>query len=165
MTLGVVGAVMFLPVASCSVGRSDVEQPAGSAQPPVPGSASVTAAPSTDSPVRRPPELDAGETLAGRRMVTTGNAEVEFAEGGKGDALIVAVRCQGEGTVEVAVRPVHVSFPVECLAGEVSTVYQQVAVSGVSRAGVVSVEAPTAVRWSLTVGRGAPDEEESPGAS
>ncbi|MGC4998187.1 hypothetical protein [Streptomyces sp. DT195] len=31
--------------------------------------------------------------------LTTGNAEVEFAGGDKGDALIVAVRCQGAGTV------------------------------------------------------------------
>ncbi|MGW3341436.1 hypothetical protein ACWDCL_28640 [Streptomyces sp. NPDC001009] len=114
--------------------------------------------------MQKPPELDAGETLAGRRMVTTGNAEVEFAGGDKGDALIVAVRCQGAGTVKVAVRPVHVSFPLECVAGEISTVHNQVAVSGASRGGVVSVEAPTAVRWSLTVGRGVPAEEEPPGA-
>ncbi|MYZ09043.1 hypothetical protein GT028_16945 [Streptomyces sp. SID2999] len=88
---------------------------------------------------------------------------MEFAGGRKGDALIVAVRCQGKGTVKVAVRPVHVSFPLECLAEKVSTTYNQVAVSGVNRGGTVSVEAPTAVRWSVTVGRGAPAEEESPG--
>ncbi|WP_242625544.1 hypothetical protein [Streptomyces sp. BK022] len=109
-----------------------------------------------------PPELDADETPAGRQGVTTGNAEVEFAGGRKGDALIVAVRCQGAGAVKVAVRPVQVAFRVECLAGKVGTTYNQVAVSGVDRAGTVSVEAPSAVRWSLTVGRGAPAEEEAP---
>ncbi|WP_202448817.1 hypothetical protein [Streptomyces sp. SID2999] len=113
--------------------------------------------------MQKPPALDADETLAGRQKATTGNAEVEFAGGRKGDALIVAVRCQGKGTVKVAVRPVHVSFPLECLAEKVSTTYNQVAVSGVNRGGTVSVEAPTAVRWSVTVGRGAPAEEESPG--
>ncbi|MYV41052.1 hypothetical protein GT030_19795 [Streptomyces sp. SID1328] len=76
--------------------------------------------------------------------------------------MIVAVRCQGAGTVKVAVRPVHVSFPLECVADKVSTTYNQVAVSGVNRDGTVSVEAPTAVRWSLTVGRGVPAEEDSP---
>ncbi|TGN80356.1 hypothetical protein E5082_23240 [Streptomyces griseoluteus] len=60
--------------------------------------------------------------------------------------MVVAVRCQGAGTVKVAVRPVHVSFPLECLAGKVSTIYNQVAVSGVNRDGTVSVEAPPAVR-------------------
>ncbi|MEU5093831.1 hypothetical protein [Streptomyces sp. NPDC020996] len=114
--------------------------------------------------MRTPPELDDDETLAGRAGATTGNAAVEFQAGKKGDALIVAVRCQGKGEIDVALRPVHVSFPLECLAGEVSTTYHQVAVRGVDRSGVVSVVAPSTVHWSLTVGRGAPAQEEPPGA-
>ncbi|WP_324783234.1 hypothetical protein [Streptomyces sp. H51] len=81
----------------------------------------------------------------------------------KGDALIVAVRCRGKGDIDVALRPVRVSFPLECRAGEAGTAYHQVAVLGVDRSGVVSVEAPSAVHWSLTVGRGAPAQEEPPG--
>ncbi|MGV9273960.1 hypothetical protein [Streptomyces griseosporeus] len=111
---------------------------------------------------QEPPELDAGETVAGRRGATSGNADVPYASGGKGDALIVAVRCEGEGTVKVSVSSVHVSFPQKCLPGEVSTTYNQVAVSGADRGGTVAVEAPSPVRWSLTVGRGAPAQEEPP---
>ncbi|MEV6841731.1 hypothetical protein AB0N17_46390 [Streptomyces sp. NPDC051133] len=110
--------------------------------------------------MQRPPELDPDETLAGRQKVTSGNATLAFGKGRKGDALIVAVRCQGPGTIKVAVRSVHVSFPLECVAGKVSTTYNQVAVGGADHSGVVSVEAPTTVRWSMTIGRGARAEEE-----
>ncbi|MFF9156091.1 hypothetical protein ACF1AB_28120 [Streptomyces sp. NPDC014846] len=115
--------------------------------------------------MQQPPELDDDETLAGRRQVTRGNATLAFRKGKKGDALIVAVRCQGPGTIKVAVRSVHVSFPLECLANKVSTTYNQVGIGRVDRSGVVSVEAPSAVRWSMTIGRGAPAEEESPTAA
>jgi len=114
--------------------------------------------------VETPPELDSDEALAGRQKETTGNASFVFGKGKKGDALIVAVRCQGAGKIKVAVQPVHVSFPLECLAHEVTTTYNQVDVTGVDRNGVVSVEAPSGVHWSLTVGRGAPAQAESPSA-
>ncbi|MGW5048843.1 hypothetical protein [Streptomyces griseoluteus] len=162
MLLSALGAAMLCPVAACSADRSDGKQPFRAGHPTTSHSATAAAPHSTPSPVQKPPELNAGETLAGRQKATTGNAEVGFARGRKGDALVVAVRCQGAGTVKVAVRPVHVSFPLKCLAGKVSTVYNQMALSGVDRDGTVSVEAPSAVRWSLTVGRGAPAEEESP---
>ncbi|MFF7358335.1 hypothetical protein ACFZA1_37770 [Streptomyces filipinensis] len=126
-------------------------------------SRTVLPTPSTAQPgVQQPPQLDPDETLAGRRTVTSGNATLAFTKGRKGDALIIAVRCQGQGTVKVAVRSVHVSFPLECLAGKVSTTYNQVAVGGADHSGVVSVEAPTGVRWSMTIGRGVPAEEEPP---
>ncbi|WP_235457848.1 hypothetical protein [Streptomyces olivochromogenes] len=115
--------------------------------------------------MQKPPELVDDETLVGRQKVTRGNASVAFGQGRKGDALIIAVRCQGAGKIKVAVRSVHVSFPLNCLAGEVSTTYNQVAIGGADRSGVVSVEAPSAVRWSLTIGRGAPAQEEPPRAS
>ncbi|MFF8970333.1 hypothetical protein [Streptomyces sp. NPDC014995] len=60
--------------------------------------------------------------------------------------------------------PVHVSFPLECLTGEISTTYNQIAVTGVDRSGNVSVHAPSSVRWSMTIGRGVPAAEESPDA-
>lgn len=112
--------------------------------------------------MQQPPELDDGETLAGRQSATNGNATLEFSKGGRGDALIVAVRCQGQGKIKVAVPSVHVSFSLECVAGQVGTTYNQVAVSGVDRSGTVSVTAPSAVHWSVTIGRGAPAEEGSP---
>ncbi|MEW2402482.1 hypothetical protein [Streptomyces sp. NPDC046862] len=110
----------------------------------------------------QPPELDDTETIAAEQAGTHGNRSIEFGKGKKGDALIVAVRCQGKGTINVTVKPADVSFPLDCLDKEVSTTYNQVGVSGVESRGTVSVEAPTTVRWSMTVGRGEPAAEESP---
>lgn len=152
--LGVVCLAALPLLAACTSGDADGRGPVDGSRP------SPRTAPQS---VREAPELDAGETVAGRRSATSGNADVPYAQGRKGDALIVAVRCQGEGTVKVSVSSVHVSFPQKCLAGEVSTTYNQAAVSGADRTGTVTVEAPTPVRWSLTVGRGAPAQEESPG--
>ncbi|MFJ4205762.1 hypothetical protein ACIP2Y_39865 [Streptomyces sviceus] len=112
--------------------------------------------------MQEPPELDPDEVLAGRQQAISGNASMEFRAGKKGQALIVAVRCQGGGKMKVEVPSVHVSFPLDCVANEASTTYNQVMVTGVERSGTVSVTAPTAVRWSLTVGRGEPAQEESP---
>jgi hypothetical protein len=162
--LSIACAAVLFPVTACTADHSDAKQPTHSTRSSESGSATITATPSsTEPPVQKPPELDADETPAGRQKATSGDASIEFTKGKKGDALIVAVRCQGKGTIKVAVQSVHVSFPLECLADKVSTTYNQVAVSGVDRSGIVSVEAPTAVRWSLTIGRGAPAQEEPPG--
>ncbi|MFJ6841571.1 hypothetical protein ACIQRE_02755 [Streptomyces griseoluteus] len=162
MLLSVLGAALLCPVAACSADPSDGKRPVRAGRPTPSRPAPAAPAHGARPPEQKPPELDAGETPAGRRKATTGNAEIGFARGRKGDALVVAVRCQGAGTMKVAVLPVHVSFPLKCLAGKVSTVYHQIEVTGADRDGTVSVEAPPAVRWSLTVGRGAPAGEEPP---
>ncbi|MFF7161662.1 hypothetical protein ACFZBP_09775 [Streptomyces sp. NPDC008086] len=72
------------------------------------------------------------------------------------------MRCQGDGTVNVTVRPAAVSFPLECLDSEVTTIHNQMDVAGAEDEGTVSVEAPTTVRWSMTVGRGKATAEEPP---
>ncbi|MFD9498886.1 hypothetical protein [Streptomyces sp. NPDC060035] len=113
----------------------------------------------------QPPELDGDETLAARQGETQGGRTIEFGAGEKGDALIVAVRCKGEGDVKVMVNSVAVEFPLECLKGEVTTTYNQVGVRGVEKAGTVSVQASSTVRWSMTIGRGHMAEEESSGLS
>ncbi|MET7616147.1 hypothetical protein [Streptomyces sp. NPDC005408] len=115
----------------------------------------------------QPPELDKTETLAASQAETQGSRSLEFDKGKQGDALIVAVRCQGKGTIKVTVKPVNVGFPLECVDGEVTTTYNQVGVKGVENKGTVSVQAPSAVRWSMTVGRGeaaAPEPPQSPDA-
>lgn len=162
--LGIVCTAALSAVAACTTDHSDAKQPTQPARSSASGPATATAAPSSTQPsVQKPPELDNGEALAGRQKATTGNASIAYGKGRKGDALIVAVRCQGKGKLKVAMQSVHVSFPLECVADEVSTTYNQVAVTGVDRSGVVSVEAPSAVRWSMTIGRGAPAQQESPG--
>ncbi|WP_158691052.1 hypothetical protein [Streptomyces sp. 351MFTsu5.1] len=112
--------------------------------------------------MQTPPELDVSETLAGRQEMISGGASLAFSKGRKGQTLIIAVRCQGEGKIKVAVRSVHVSFSQPCVADESSTVQNEVALPGADRGGVVSVEAPSAVRWSMTIGHGAPVQEEPP---
>jgi len=108
--------------------------------------------------VQSPPELDDSETVVVRQGETRGGGTFEFGEGEKGDALIIAVRCQGKGEIEVSVKPVNVGFPLECVEGgattTTSTAYNQVDVAGVEKKGTVSVLAPSSVRWSMTIGRG-----------
>ncbi|MFB6959498.1 hypothetical protein ACFCYB_21345 [Streptomyces sp. NPDC056309] len=158
-------AAVLLSVSACTTDHSDAGQSTRPQASTTPGPAAAgTVADTTQSSLRKPPELDPGASLAGRQKVTTGNAVVPYIEGKKGDALIISVSCQGKGKITVAVKAVHVSFLLECGADQVSSVSNQVAVSGVERSGVVAVEAPPAVRWSLTVGRGAPAEAEPPDA-
>ncbi len=113
---------------------------------------------SDSDPVKDPPELDDSETVVASQGETRGGGTFEFGEGEKGDALIIAVRCQGRGKIEVSVKPVNVGFPLECVDGRASTTtgtaYNQVDVAGVEKKGTVSVLAPSSVRWSMTIGRG-----------
>lgn len=122
--------------------------------------------------MKSPPELDDSETVVARQGETRGAGTLEFGEGEKGDALIIAVRCQGKGEIEVSVKPVNVGFPLECVDGEASTAtststststtYNQIDVAGAERKGTVSVLAPSSVRWSMTIGRGEREHAEAP---
>ncbi|MGW1532840.1 hypothetical protein [Streptomyces aureus] len=162
-----IACVLALPsVAACTSAHTDTPSSSGrSSRPSEPGSTKGTSGTGSAPPsVQKPPELDKGETLAGRRNATTGSATLPFGKGTKHDALIVAVRCQGAGRIKVAVRSVRVAFPLNCVADQVSTTYNEVAVAGVDRGGVVSVEAPPGVRWSMTIGRGPAAHEDASGA-
>lgn len=161
--LSLLCAAMAFPVVACTTDHPDTRRATQPLHSSSPSPATATAAPITAQPsVQKPPELDDGETLAGRQEVTSGNASVAYSKGRKGDALIVAVRCRGEGKIKVVVRSVHTSFSQPCVADKISTIHNQVALAGADRGGVVSVEAPSAVRWSMTIGHGAPVQEESP---
>ncbi|MEU9956043.1 hypothetical protein [Streptomyces sp. NPDC050982] len=113
-----------------------------------------------------PPELDDSESVAGSQGETRGGGTFGFDEGEKGDALIIAVQCQGKGEIRVSVKPVNVRFPLECVHGDAgtttSTTYNQVGVAGAEKKGTVSVLAPSSVRWSMTIGRGEPERAEVP---
>lgn len=161
--LSIACCVALASVAACTTSNdADAKQPGKPSRSPTSAPATATAAPGTAQPsVKTPPELDAEETLAGRQEATSGNASFKFTKGEKGQALIVAVRCQGSGEIRVAVQSVDVSFPLECVANEVSTSYNQVVVGGVEHSGTVSVAAPSTVNWSMTIGRGEPAQVES----
>ncbi|MGW3912422.1 hypothetical protein ACWEBX_13010 [Streptomyces sp. NPDC005070] len=164
MGLSIVCAAALLTVAACTSDHTDAKQSRRPVHSSEPGSAQITTRPgATRPPAQKPPTLDGGEALAGHQDVTSGSASIAFGKGRKSDALIVAVNCQGAGRIKVAVQSVHVSFPLDCVADKVNTAYNEVAIDGVDRGGVVSVQAPSGVRWSMTIGRGAPTQEESPG--
>ncbi|MEU1553926.1 hypothetical protein [Streptomyces scabiei] len=109
------------------------------------------------------PDLEMADRVVLRRDGTRGSASMEFgrAEKGDGKALSVGAQCEGDGEIEVSLRPLGASFTVTCRDGEVSGEYNQFAVSDADRAGTVSVTAPSTVRWSLSVGRGDPTEPEA----
>lgn len=66
--------------------------------------------------------------------------------------LALRPRRQGKGKLTVEVRPVGLSFPLECVAGEVSSTYNQLDLKDTREQGTVSVTAPSTVRWAITVG-------------
>ncbi|MDT0462463.1 hypothetical protein [Streptomyces gibsoniae] len=160
--LGLACAAMSLSLVACTHGHSDggggpapsgkSATPTGvSTRPRVRDEATGTAG--TGRSVLAVPQLGGGDTVVGRRAPGGGSASIEFGEGRKGDALVVAVACEGRGRVRVAVRSIGTSFPLECRAGRVSSVLNEMALTGADQGGTVSVEASSAVRWSLTVGR------------
>ncbi|MFJ3663717.1 hypothetical protein ACIPPM_25040 [Streptomyces sp. NPDC090119] len=143
--VGLGAAMLLVPIAACSQDRSDTGKPAPRGAAPSPHTSAAEMPPPDD------PSL------------TSGSAVREFGTGKKGDALLVEVRCRGEGTLKVVIRSVRVSFPVECSAGKDSTIHDEMAVTGSDRAGTVAITAPSAVRWSLTVRHGAAAQADRPG--
>lgn len=150
---------LIAAVIGCTPDSSEGDRSASSAPARSDSSSGETAAPSaaaspSQHSVTQAPELDGDETLAARQGATTGGRTIGFSKGKKGDALIVAVSCEGAGNIKVILKSVDVEFPLECLKGEVTTTYNQVGVRGVERAGTISVQASSTVRWSMTIGRG-----------
>ena|GEM_PF-6052700 len=96
------------------------------------------------------PVLPEGKVVA-RAVNAVGNQELEI-RGGAGP-LSVLVNCQGKGTLTVSVEPGGLSFPLECVDGEVSSLLNQLALKRTGDHGTVSVTAPSRVRWALAVGR------------
>ncbi|WP_060884320.1 hypothetical protein [Streptomyces caniscabiei] len=112
---------------------------------------------------RAPDPVTDGVVL--RQNRTRGSAHLEFraARKGEGGALSVTVSCEGKGTIEVVLRPMGSSFPMECLDDEVTSISNEFAVDDAERAGTVSVTATSGVQWSLSMGRGEPTEQEFSG--
>lgn len=163
VTLSLLSAAVLAPLAACSTDGSPANPPAGSSKDSSDTDVGTSSADSARPSVDQLPELYETEIVAARQKKTHGNRSIQFGEGKKGDALIIAVRCRGAGTINVTVRPTDVGFPLECIADEVTTTYNQVGVSGAEKEGTVVVEAPSAVQWSMTIGRGEAAEAESPG--
>lgn len=80
-----------------------------------------------------------------------GNAELPLAKETGTGSLAIQVNCQGEGTVHVTVKPVGLSFPLECVDKEVSSTYNEIRLKRARGEGSVQVTAPSTVLWALTV--------------
>lgn len=152
--LSLLSATLLASLAACSAHNPAAKSPAPLPEDSREATIETPSRGSAPPSVEQVPELYETETVAAEQEKTRGKRTVEFASGKKGDALIVAVRCQGQGTIDVTVQPAKVTFPLECLDGEVSTTYNQIGVPGVDKKGTVSVAAPSTVQWSMTVGRG-----------
>ncbi|MET9296507.1 hypothetical protein [Streptomyces sp. NPDC003077] len=85
-----------------------------------------------------------------------GNAEMPLRERIPDGPVSVAFACQGRGTITVSLTSVGASFPIDCVADKVTSVQNvHSADRGRPRDAAVRVEAPSAVRWAVTVERGA----------
>lgn len=126
----------------------------------------VTERPTPDRPtvVVTAPELDSrdGEVLAGRRGPARGDGGFSYRAGPAGKALVVAVTCQGRGTIDVALPAMDAGFRFECRTDEPTLTHNQLAVEDAREPGTVKVTAPSTVTWAVTVGRGDPTAKDAP---
>lgn len=98
---------------------------------------------------RAPKPVNDGQVLLSTAS-RKGNAEIPLTKEIGAGMLAIQVNCQGNGTVEVAVEPVGLSFPLKCVDEEVSSAYNEVHLKRARSQGTVRVTAPSTVRWALT---------------
>lgn len=119
-----------------------------------------SATPSKDKPrpehipgetVSEAPKLPEGKALA-EIAAAKGNQDVPLGRIAAGP-LSVLVNCQGKGTLKVTIQPMGMSFPLDCVDGQVSSTYNELGLKKSRPEGTVTVTASSAVRWSLTVGQ------------
>ncbi|MFF9691264.1 hypothetical protein [Streptomyces sp. NPDC014623] len=79
-----------------------------------------------------------------------GNAELPLTREIGAGLLAVQVNCLGEGTLEVAIEPVGLTFPLECVEREVSSTYNEIRLKRARSEGSIRVTAPSSVSWALT---------------
>ncbi|MEU4093302.1 hypothetical protein [Streptomyces sp. NPDC026673] len=150
-------AIIGLLVSGCS---GDDGQAAGapSAERSAPGrsaQASHTSSHRAESvpgaSVTEAPGLPDGRVLAQAADVR-GHRTLNLPGGAEKAPLSIAVNCEGRGTLKVTVEPIALSFPLECVDGEVSGTFNQIDLKRARPEGTVYVEAPSSVRWSMTIG-------------
>ncbi|MFG3347473.1 hypothetical protein ACGF1Z_20685 [Streptomyces sp. NPDC048018] len=55
--------------------------------------------------------------------------------------------------MNVTYAPSGLSFPLKCVGGQVSTTYNQIDLKHEQASASVNVQAPTSVRWAMSVGQ------------
>lgn len=102
--------------------------------------------------VTEAPQVVDGRVIAA--VVNARGGQVVPLDGGvRSGPVSIAVNCQGKGTLTVELQPVGLSFALECVAGEVSSTYNQIALKKPRKDAVVQVTVSSGVRWALSVGQ------------
>ncbi|MGW6902174.1 hypothetical protein [Streptomyces sp. NBC_00624] len=149
--LAILAAVVALCVSACT------EEGEPASYPPTSRSAQPSPSKTSDraehiegeTVTQAPKQVNDGQVLlsvASRK----GNAELPLTKKIGVGRLAIQVNCQGDGTLEVSVEPVGLSFPLECVEQEVSSTYNEIILKRARSGGSVRVEAPSGVRWALT---------------
>ncbi|WP_248500463.1 hypothetical protein [Streptomyces sp. D2-8] len=102
--------------------------------------------------VTKAPQVVDGEVITSVADAR-GNRAVPLDGGVRSGPVSIAVNCQGKGTLKVELKPVGLNFPLECVAGEVSSTYNQIALKKGRKDAVLQVTAGSGVRWALSVGQ------------
>ncbi|MGW1606570.1 hypothetical protein [Streptomyces eurythermus] len=151
-------ALTAVAVLAVGCGNDDSDAPDTGRKRPVRPSTSSARTPAPDraehipgETVTNAPVLPDGEVVA-QAVNASGNRELEVEGGLKSGPLAVLVNCKGEGKLTVEVKPVGLSFPLKCVAGEVSSTYNQLDLKSTHEQGTVSVTAQASVHWAITVG-------------
>lgn len=151
------GLTAVVALTGCTSGEDDTtpalhSSASSSSSSPTAPSASDRAEHVPGETVTKAPVLPDGKAVS-KVANAHGNRELEIPGGIKAGALSILVNCQGQGTLTVSVKPVGLSFPLECVTGEVSSTYNQLDLKNSRENGIVTVTAPSRVRWALTVGQ------------
>ncbi|GDY64243.1 MULTISPECIES: hypothetical protein [Streptomyces] len=151
------GLAAVVALAGCTSDQDDAAPSSGTPRPH--STTSPKESPTSDraehvpgETVTKAPVLPDGEAVA-QAANAHGNQEIEIRGGIKAGSLAILVNCQGKGTLTVSVAPVGLSFPLECVEGEVSSTFNQLDLKSSRKSGVVTVTAPSRVHWALTVGQ------------
>ncbi|MFD0368508.1 hypothetical protein [Streptomyces sp. NPDC127114] len=126
-----------------------------SRKPATPTFSPPSPVPSQETPsgsVETAPKLPDGTSLA-EVANAQGNREVDLKGGVHRGPLGIIVSCQGKGTVNVTFAPSGLSFPLNCVEGQVNTTYNQIELKHERTSASVSVQAPSTVRWAMSVGQ------------
>ncbi|MEU4068321.1 hypothetical protein AB0F25_39015 [Streptomyces wedmorensis] len=152
LLLGVTASVSFLSVGCTADGEEGKTRPSASATSSSPRANTTGTEEEPSGSVTTPPKLPDGKTLAAVANVQ-GNMEIPLKGGVREASLSIMVSCQGKGTVTVTYAPSGLSFPLKCVEGMVSTTYNQIDLKHKRESASVSVQAPSSVRWAVSVGQ------------
>ncbi|MFJ7945767.1 hypothetical protein ACIQ6K_19265 [Streptomyces sp. NPDC096354] len=149
--LAVLAAAVALCVSGCTEdGRPTSHPPASPSAQPSPSKTSDRAEHIEGETVSRAPTQVNDRQVLLSVASRKGNAELPLTKEIGVGRLVIQVNCQGDGTIEVSVEPVGLSFPLECVVQEVSSTYNEIILKRARSEGSVRVEAPSGVRWALT---------------